>query len=268
MTREPDELRVMSCRPVSPTLFHARRSSTGKLYTYRIVSEAGCSSAAGVEGAAAISPVHPLEARAAWVLNKRLNVEAMAEAAAALVGVRDWSFVVPRGAEGQAWERAQRRSPVRRVDELSVRAIPLEEERRRRRRSGGRGLLLQHAAGPPGARPASTRAAAVAHRPTTTAVVVEIRIKGDFFLWNQCRRIVGLLVEVGRGRCSVDDVRADVASCRLVTAPAKGLCLEEVYYDTRGRGVDVAAVAQGVVGKAAVEEGSAADEGKAGSTSD
>ena len=62
-----------------------------------------------------------------------------------------------------------------------------------------------------------------------------VRVVGSHFLWKMVRRIVGVLVEVGRGGLAPDDVtellrnRSD-AVARL-TAPASGLFLERVFYD-------------------------------------
>jgi len=68
-----------------------------------------------------------------------------------------------------------------------------------------------------------------------------IRVVGSHFLWKMVRRIVGVLVEAGRGALSPVDVRAWLASdsdvpARL-TAPAAGLFLEDVFYegDTRDK---------------------------------
>lgn len=61
-----------------------------------------------------------------------------------------------------------------------------------------------------------------------------IRIQGSHFLWKMVRRIVGVLVEVGRGKLSPADVarimRADGASVAEFTAPPSGLSLEKVTY--------------------------------------
>ncbi len=77
----------------------------------------------------------------------------------------------------------------------------------------------------------------------------EIRIDGDLilfrivathFLWKMVRRIVGSLVEVGRGNLDVDDFRALLEkqpqarknfSVAAHTAPPSGLFLERVVYD-------------------------------------
>ena len=61
-----------------------------------------------------------------------------------------------------------------------------------------------------------------------------IAIEGSHFLWKMVRRIVGVLVEVGRGAMAPDAVarfltEASDAPAKL-TAPPSGLFLERVYY--------------------------------------
>lgn len=64
----------------------------------------------------------------------------------------------------------------------------------------------------------------------------EIRISasGDGFLYNMVRIITGTLIEVGSGKRSPDSIteilNSGVRENAGFTAPAKGLCLEEVYY--------------------------------------
>ncbi|MEO6402363.1 MAG: tRNA pseudouridine(38-40) synthase TruA [Vicinamibacteria bacterium] len=61
-----------------------------------------------------------------------------------------------------------------------------------------------------------------------------IRIQGSHFLWKMVRRIVGVLVEVGRGNLKSSDVarimQANGASVAEYTAPPSGLSLEKVTY--------------------------------------
>ena len=185
----PDTLCVLSCDAVCATRFHARRSSCGKAYLYRV---------------AEARPL-PLVARGLHVLGHVLDLGAMQAAAAALLEgeghggddkagcVRDWSFLARKRELSGEWEPD--RSPVRRLFALEV---TRDEE----------------------------------------AAVVTIRIAGDFFLWNMCRRIAGLLVSVGQGRCSAEDVERDVAACPIITMPAKGLELQEVWYADDGAGLD------------------------------
>ena len=64
--------------------------------------------------------------------------------------------------------------------------------------------------------------------------LILIRIVGSHFIWKMVRRIIGVLVEVGRGRKSEKDIlnylsrkSSEVAK---FTAPPSGLFLEKVFY--------------------------------------
>lgn len=49
-----------------------------------------------------------------------------------------------------------------------------------------------------------------------------------------CRKLVGTLVEVGKGALgedAVDQILRGEGVGRVFTAPASGLCLQEVFYD-------------------------------------
>jgi tRNA pseudouridine38-40 synthase len=70
--------------------------------------------------------------------------------------------------------------------------------------------------------------------------LVLIAIEGSHFLWKMVRRIVGVLVEIGRGGLEAAEAsrfltEASGTPARL-TAPASGLFLERVYYDGDPRG--------------------------------
>lgn len=62
-----------------------------------------------------------------------------------------------------------------------------------------------------------------------------IHIVGSHFLWNQVRRMVGVLVEVGRGKMTQEHIRQFLKEENerpsQLTAPPSGLYLEHVYYD-------------------------------------
>jgi tRNA pseudouridine38-40 synthase len=92
-----------------------------------------------------------------------------------------------------------------------------------------------------------------AEEPVSTRVLVErvdvvderhlvlVSVHGSHFLWKMVRRIVGVLVEIGRGGLPVDAVATILASgseapARL-TAPASGLFLDKVFY--KGDRLDV-----------------------------
>jgi len=61
-----------------------------------------------------------------------------------------------------------------------------------------------------------------------------IHIVGSHFLWRMVRRVVGVLVEVGRGRMTGEDIltffREKSETPSQFTAPPSGLYLEMVYY--------------------------------------
>ena len=75
--------------------------------------------------------------------------------------------------------------------------------------------------------------------------LILVHIEGSHFIWKMVRRIVGVLVEVGRGGMTADDAGAllterSEAPAR-VTAPASGLFLERVYYEGDPRDLPVQA---------------------------
>jgi tRNA pseudouridine38-40 synthase len=65
--------------------------------------------------------------------------------------------------------------------------------------------------------------------------LVLVRVAGSHFLWKMVRRMVGVLVEVGRGGLRERDVESFLRTASptpaQLTAPASGLFLERVFYD-------------------------------------
>ncbi|MFO7171971.1 MAG: tRNA pseudouridine(38-40) synthase TruA [Bacillota bacterium] len=65
--------------------------------------------------------------------------------------------------------------------------------------------------------------------------LLRIEAEGDGFLYNMVRILAGTLMEVGLGKRTLDQVREALATGRRElagkTAPARGLCLERVWYD-------------------------------------
>jgi len=61
-----------------------------------------------------------------------------------------------------------------------------------------------------------------------------LRVRGSHFVWKMVRRLVGVLVEVGRGRLDANHVARflveDSAAPAKLTAPPSGLFLERVFY--------------------------------------
>ena len=77
--------------------------------------------------------------------------------------------------------------------------------------------------------------------------LILVGIEGSHFLWKMVRRIVGVLVEIGRGTLEPAAAAslltsASGAPARL-TAPASGLFLERVYYEGDERGAAIAPAA-------------------------
>jgi tRNA pseudouridine38-40 synthase len=64
--------------------------------------------------------------------------------------------------------------------------------------------------------------------------LILVRIIGSHFLWKMVRRMVGVLVEIGRGKLSEKDLRQYLSSKSnepaKYTAPPSGLFLEQVIY--------------------------------------
>ncbi len=64
--------------------------------------------------------------------------------------------------------------------------------------------------------------------------IITIEFTGDGFLYHMVRKLTALLVEIGAGRleaCHINDIldKKDRQAFKLM-APAKGLCLEKVFY--------------------------------------
>lgn len=68
-----------------------------------------------------------------------------------------------------------------------------------------------------------------------TENLILIRIAGSHFLWKMVRRIVGILVEIGRGKKTSSDIEFYLNNItdepKKYTAPPSGLFLEKVIYE-------------------------------------
>jgi tRNA pseudouridine38-40 synthase len=78
--------------------------------------------------------------------------------------------------------------------------------------------------------------------------LILVHIEGSHFIWRMVRRLVGVLVAVGKGELSEQDaagfLEAKSALPARLTAPASGLFLERVYYpgDPRDQPVIAASI--------------------------
>jgi tRNA pseudouridine38-40 synthase len=86
-----------------------------------------------------------------------------------------------------------------------------------------------------GEAPASTRVLVDQIEIIEEGELLLVRIQGSHFLWKMVRRMVGVLVEIGRGALPPDAIAtmlADGSSAPArLTAPAAGLFLEKVLYE-------------------------------------
>ena len=68
--------------------------------------------------------------------------------------------------------------------------------------------------------------------------LILVRVRGSHFVWKMVRRLVGVLVEVGRGKLDANHVARflveDSAAPARLTAPPSGLFLEHVSYPGDG----------------------------------
>ena len=73
--------------------------------------------------------------------------------------------------------------------------------------------------------------------------LIVVHIEGSHFIWKMVRRLVGVLVAVGRGDLVVPDAVAMLSEASdlpaRLTAPAAGLFLERVYYEGDRRDLPV-----------------------------
>jgi tRNA pseudouridine38-40 synthase len=84
--------------------------------------------------------------------------------------------------------------------------------------------------------------------------LVLVHIEGSHFIWKMVRRIVGVLVAVGKGELKEQEaigfLSADSELPARLTAPASGLFLERVYYpgDARDQAIIAASIVASVPG--------------------
>ena len=136
----------------------------------------------------------PLSMRYQWHVKKPLDVEAMRAAGRALEGTHDYTTL--KGANTTPAD------PVKTIYRVSVHVIPNTASE----------SDFGHYEGD-----------------------LVITVVGDGFLYHMVRNIAGLLVDVGRGARKAEDIPAYLAAKdrRVIgkTAPAQGLCLEEVFLE-------------------------------------
>lgn len=160
--------------------FHPRFSATGKHYRYLVFTRGDRS---------------PRWRDRAWHVPGTLDLAAMRQAAAALVGEHDFAAFRAAGCTA--------RRTVRRIEDIAI--------------AGG------------------------AARDPEEPWLICVDVRGNAFLRNMVRIVVGTLVEVGTGRRPIEQVAEILASRDRtragITAPAHGLELVSVRYDGRKIGL-------------------------------
>src|SRR5688572_1806299 len=75
--------------------------------------------------------------------------------------------------------------------------------------------------------------------------LILLHIEGSHFIWKMVRRLVGVIVDVGRGSMTAEQAAGLLGSTSEIaarlTAPASGLFLERVYYEGDPRNMPVRA---------------------------
>ncbi len=217
----PPSIRVLGCEEESPD-FHPRWQALEKTYEYRIYRG---------------RIVPPFDQRYVLHYPFPLDEDAMARAAPLFEGEHD--FTAFAGAEGDE-EEGRQRTPVREILSAHIGRIC------RQNIWSEKFAAVSHA--PVGARHAvPLRAATTADHsapiPTTSLEPVPIgeelvfTVRGRSFLRFMVRKMVGTLLEIGRGRLSPDDILLQFEkrdrSAVGPTAPPQGLFLVAVEYPDR-----------------------------------
>jgi len=186
----PEDIAVVSLKE-APERFHSRLNATGKTYCYRVLNT---------------KVPHVFDRRYVHVVEEKLDVKAMEEAAQYLLGTHDFRAFTS-GKRGK-------KSTVRRIDEIRIERV----------KGAPMGLQL----------PAGLRS--FDGNKKTLAEGDEIRFwySGNGFLYHMARIMTGTLLEAGTHKRKPEETGEILASgCREKAGelvPAKGLTLMEVRY--------------------------------------
>ncbi len=209
----PPAIRVLRCEEESPD-FHPRWQALEKTYQYRIYRG---------------RIVPPFEHRYVLQYPFPLDERAMAQAAPLFEGLHD--FTAFAGSAGDE-EEGRQRTPVREVLSAKIGRVA--------RRSIWSEAFAAVAEAAPGATTGPACAAGSSGSPTEPSESGEelaFTVRGRSFLRFMVRKMVGTLLEIGRGRLSAADIlrQFDERDRSAVgpTAPPQGLFLVSVEYPDR-----------------------------------
>lgn len=204
--RLPEDVKVRTVRQV-PETWHARYSALSRRYCYRIYADRTPS---------------PLLRRHTCHIRSRMDVPRMDSAARHFAGIHDFKAFAAQEAAGSTVREVFRARVSERP--ASTWAAPQTSD-----------LPIWHTSAQCDAqRSAQIDDAGGDDSLVSAPQLVEIEVEASGFLRHMMRRIAGTLIKVGDGRLAPDDVASIVASkdksLAGPTAPARGLCLEEVRY--------------------------------------
>lgn len=209
----PPDIRVTGARRV-PADFHARHSALAKTYEYRIFRGKICP---------------PWLARYVYADDGHLDWEAMARASERVVGEHDFTSFAASDAGGDQTlgSPAGNAGPSRPGAAQKERGAPPQGNVRTIHASE---WLLEE-----GARWAPDHT--IWRDGTGNGKLLTYRVRGNGFLHHMVRNLVGIFLEIGRGRVPADSVTEILAararSAAGPTAPARGLFLCRVEYPER-----------------------------------
>jgi tRNA pseudouridine38-40 synthase len=219
----PPSIRVRTVEPV-PESFHARHSALRKTYEYRILSRGVFCS--------------PFRAPYLWPSRYHLNLEALQQAAAHVLGTHDFTSFAATDPD-----LATRNQPTEdetgndiQIEPNSKTVIPTEAPERSRM---GHGLIVSSAVEEPASLPQHSinpNIRTILHSTWQHHEDLLIyRVTGSGFLHHMVRNLVGTFVECASNRRSPDSIPEILAACNRaaagLTAPARGLFLVEVDYE-------------------------------------
>ncbi len=191
-----DSAAIRDLEPVAAD-FDPRRHALARLYRYRIWTD---------------SVLDPFERGRVWHVPEVLDRRAMSRAAADVVGEHDFKSF-------QASDNRPR-SSIRRVITSAFESCDSSLSVAPERRGAAEPIVAPQPAGPP--------------QPVLSGALLVYRVEANAFCRGMVRKLVGTLLEIGRGRLPSDTMRELLATPVRAraprTAPPRGLFLDEVRY--------------------------------------